>query len=267
MKHWTLDDIPWDKFDPSRVDPDILCVIKAAGMVEYNGRDYATYLRNVFHDDARFQAVALEWAEEEVQHGLALGRWAEMADPDFNFEASFKAFTDGYRIPIEVESSVRGSRTGELVARCIVETGTSSFYSALHDATDEPVLREICRRIAADEFRHYKLFYDYMKRYRDVESVGLWSRLSVALGRLKESDDDELAFAYHCGNTPGQVYDRKRSNEAYAARAYGCYRPAHVQRAVGMVFKAVGLKPQGWLGRAATRLACRFMQKRSAIPA
>ena len=30
MKHWTLDNIAWDRFDPSRVDPDLLHIVKAA---------------------------------------------------------------------------------------------------------------------------------------------------------------------------------------------------------------------------------------------
>ena len=63
-----------------------------------------------------------------------MGRWAALADPSFDFDASFKRFTDGYKIPIEVEKSVRGSRAGELIARCIVETGTSTYYTALADA-------------------------------------------------------------------------------------------------------------------------------------
>ncbi len=48
-----------------------------------------------------------------------------------------------------------GSRAGELIARCIAETGTNSFYSALADATDESVLNDICRRIAEGELAHY----------------------------------------------------------------------------------------------------------------
>ena len=47
----------------------------------------------------------------------------------------------------------------------MVETGTSSYYTALAEATDEPVLRQICKLIAADEYRHFKLFYDHMRRY------------------------------------------------------------------------------------------------------
>ena len=145
MKHWTLDDIPWDRFDAARVDPEALRVVKAASMVESNGGDYATYLCNVFRDDPEFQLAARAWAEEEVQHGRALARWAALADPGFDFADSFKRFTDGYRLPLEAAGSVRGSRTGELVARCVVETGTSSFYTALKEATEEPVLKLIGR--------------------------------------------------------------------------------------------------------------------------
>src|SRR3546814_20916827 len=73
--HWSLDDIPWDKFDPAKVNPETLPIVKAAAMVESNGRHYAEYLCNVFSDDPEFQQVALDWAEEEVQHGVALGKW------------------------------------------------------------------------------------------------------------------------------------------------------------------------------------------------
>ena len=41
---------------------------------------------------------------------------------------------DGYKLPLDAASSVRGSRTGELIARCMVETGTSSYYTALGEA-------------------------------------------------------------------------------------------------------------------------------------
>jgi len=77
MSRWTLDDIPWDRFDSSKVDADLLAVAKAASLVERNGGDYATYLCNVFADDAEFRELALRWAAEEEQHGMALGRWAQ----------------------------------------------------------------------------------------------------------------------------------------------------------------------------------------------
>lgn len=263
-KYWTLEDIPWDRFEPSKVDPELLKIVKAAGMVEFNGGDYAAYLCNVFRDDPDFQAAARAWADEEVQHGRALGRWAEMADPGFDFEASFKRFTDGFGVTTDANQSIRGSRTGELVARCIVEVGTSSYYSALGEATEEPVLRAICRNIAADEFRHYKLFYSHMKRYLKRERIGRVRRLLVALGRLQESEDDELAYAYYAANSaPGEPYERKRWSRAYAGRAFGYYKPKHVDRGIAMAFKAAGLDPRGRLARWSGRAAYRFMRTRT----
>jgi len=265
MGKWSLSDIAWEKFDRANIQPELVPLIKAACMVEHNGYDYARYLCEVFEGDAEFQAIAQEWAVEEVQHGQALRKWAELADPKFDFEKSFHAFTTGYQLPLNVSQSVRGSRCGELVARCIVETGTSSYYTAIKDYAHEPVLRDICARIAADEFRHYKLFYDHLNRYLEKEQIGALGRLKVALGRIAESEDDELAYAFfaaqnHDANTP---YNRKLYTSRYLAGAYAMYRRAHVDRMVAMVFKAVGLKPHGWLNRAANSIAWNLMQFRA----
>ncbi len=263
MPTWSLDDIPWDRFEPDKVDPDIVKVVKAASLVEHNGQAYARYLRRVFGDDPEFRRAAGEWAEEEVQHGQVLARWARLADPGFDFDAAFRRFSRTITLPTEIETSVRGSRTGELIARCAVEIGTSSYYSALGSATEEPVLKEICRRIAADELRHYKLFLTHMKRYHDVEGLRLWRRIWVLVDRMTEVSDDELAFAYYAANHEGeQPYDRRRWRRAYARRALAYYQPHHVQRGVAMALKAVGLTPNGRLSAWLVRLACRLLDFR-----
>lgn len=260
MSQWTFDDIPWDQFDPSKIEGEV-CVVKTAALVEQNSADYATYLCNVFPDDREFQIAAVSWAAEEKRHGEALGRWAQTADPSFDFMASFERFVGGYRIPIDATSSVRGSRSGELIARCVVECGTSLFYSALRDATREPVLKAICHRIAGDEFRHYKLFYVHLQHYLAEERPWLIKRLAVSCGRFLEVSDDELAFAYHCANEPDRPYDRARACEAHVRAAAVYYRQHHVQRAAGMVLKASGVRPTGWVGQAAMRIAWRHVQR------
>ncbi len=265
MGGWTLDDIPWQAFDRSRIDPEIVPVIKAASMVEYNAGDYRAYLSNVFHDDPRALKAFEGWAAEEVQHGLALARWAEMADPSFDFEESFARFTAGYRIPIDTAGSVRGSRAGELIARCIVETGTSSYYSALADATDEPVLKAICQRIADDEFAHYDLFHGLLRRYLERDKLALWRRFWIAIGRLHETDDDELAYAYHAANRDGQPYNRRSAAAAYGRKALGYYTPDVIERAIEMVLRAIGLKGAGALTRSLGWLAWRLLRARLAL--
>src|SRR3546814_492463 len=143
--HWSLDEIPWERFDAAKVDPELVKIVKAASLVEYNGADYATYLCNVFPDDPEFQAAARSWASEEVQHGEALARWSKLADASFDFDRCFARFRDGYKISVAASDSIRGSRSGELVARCIVEVGTSSYYASIGATTQEPVLGEICQ--------------------------------------------------------------------------------------------------------------------------
>ena len=94
---WTLDEVHWDAFQPQAVDPTMLAAIKAAALVEYNAPDYVTYLKRVFRDAGEETLANIErWGQEESQHGRALGRWAETADPDFRLEEAFARFRKGY---------------------------------------------------------------------------------------------------------------------------------------------------------------------------
>ncbi len=219
---WTLDEVHWDWFDPSRVDSGLLAAVKAAALVEYNAPDYVTYLKRVFHDSGPQTLAAIEqWGMEEGQHGKALGRYAEMADPGFRMEDSFVRFRKGYTPAHFAEAeggSVRGSRRGEMIARCVVESGTSSYYSAIRDASEEPLLREIAGRIAADEYRHYKLFYDTLATQKEPE-LSFWKKLAIAIGSSANG---------------AAIYNRK-----------------HIQKLVQMVVKVVGADPHGWLANLA----------------
>src|SRR5437764_5381840 len=264
MGSWTLDDIPWERFDSTKLDPELVRIVKAASLVEHNGAAYAHHLCRIFADDPGFQDTARRWGEEEIQHGRALARWAALADPEFDFDAAFARFQQGFKVDFDSDRSRRGSRSGEMVARCIVEVGTSSYYTALREAAAEPVLKEICRHIAADELRHYRLFYKNLDRYLARERIGRWARLRVALARVAESEDDELAYAYYAANEGDRPYDRRVYSQAYARRAYPLYRPHHVERGIAMLLKAAGLTPNGRLARAGSELAWRAIRYRAA---
>jgi rubrerythrin len=273
---WKLEDVAWDAFQPETVDPVMLAAIKAAALVEYNAPDYVTYLKRVFRDCGQEVLADLErWGTEESQHGRALGRWAETADPSFKLEDAFARFRKGYTpahfADLEAEGSVRGSRRGEMVARCVVESGTSSYYSAIRDATDEPVLKEIAGRIAADEYRHYKLFYDILHK-QDEPDMPFWKKLWVAVGRVRESDDDELAFAYYCANVrpedeAAKPYDRATYSRLAAKTGMTIYRRRHIQKLVQMVAKVVGANPHGALANWGGALLWRVMQRKAAAAA
>ena len=261
MSHWSLDDIPWEQFDASKVAPQLVSLIKSACMVEHNSDDYVRYLCEVFHDDEEFQTMAHAWAKEELLHGQSLRKWTELADPQFNFDESFHIFTTGYELPKDVTESVRGSRCGELISRCVVETGTSTYYTAIKEMTDEPVLKLLCAKIAADEFRHYKLFYTYLERYLEKENLGVLRRLKVAFSRLAETGDDELAYAFFAAHSTGErfghdeTYDRKTYKKAYMSHVCSIYERGHIEKMAAMIFKAIGLKPHTRLHGLASKLA------------
>lgn len=264
---WTPDHIDWHRFQPDRVDPLTLSAVKTAALVESNADDYVAYLDRVFADDAGTRAEVARWGAEERQHGQVLARWAQLADPDFDFARAMARFRAGYRIHPDAVASVRGSRAGELIARCVVECGTSSFYSSVRDGTGEPVLRQIATLIARDEFHHYRLFLEAYHRHAEHDRVGLFGRLRIALGRVNEADDDELAYAYWSANLAdrGDAYDRAACFRAQQRAALGSYRRDHVRRAVHMIARAVGLRPTGMPARAATAVAWRLSVRRGAL--
>jgi hypothetical protein len=269
---WTMDDIHWSLFDPTRIEPRLLAAVKAAALVEYNAPDYVSYLKRVFAGSSPSTIAAIEqWGREESQHGRALGRWAEMADPNFKLEEAFARFRKGYtpdHFGETQQGSVRGSRRGEMIARCVVESGTSSYYSAIRDASEEPVLQEIAGRIAADEYRHYKLFYDILHAQPEPD-LSFFKKLRIAAGRVRESDDDELAYAYYCANVLpeeelSKPYDRKTYSRLSSQASMTVYSRRHIQKLVQMVTKAVGANPHGWLANTAGEVLWRRMSAKIA---
>jgi hypothetical protein len=270
---WTLDEVQWAAFDRTKAEPWMIAAIKSAALVELNAPDYVSYLKRVFKDAGAETLAAIEqWGCEESQHGRALGRWAEMADPSFKLEEAFARFREGYK-PQHFHGpegqSIRGSRRGEMIARCVVESGTSSYYTAIKDATEEPVLKEIAGRIAADEYRHYKLFFETLNAQVEPD-LPFWRKLMVAVGRITESDDDELAYAYYCANVPAAniattPYKRAFYSKVATNAGMRIYRRNHIQRLVQMVAKVVGAAPHGRLTTLAGALLWRMLRLRAGV--
>ncbi len=266
-RYWTLDDIDWSAFRPDLVDQQLLATIKAASLVEANAPDYVTYLCNVFRGDTALCEAVHLWGEEEVQHGRALARWAALADPGYDLDRALDTFRAGYQqLPLDTSQSTRGSRPGELFARCIVESGTTSFYSAMHDTVQEPVLKQIARNIAADEVRHYKLFRTHLDAYEARgDSITRMARLRILGDRIAEVGDDEFGYAFYAANiapVSSEPYDRDRCSAAYENGAYGLYSRAHVEKAVRMMLRAVGFRTASPVVKVSLPVAWHLMRRK-----
>ena len=145
--------------------------------------------------------------------------------------------------------------------------GDRAANSALHLAilvrirTDERTQAYVTRR-TADGLSKLEIIR-CLKRYLARENLSFPRRLRVALGRIGESEDDELAFAFHCSNdAPGVPFDHARCTAGYMGRAMGFYRLRHIERSMGMVLKSVGLPPRGRLSALGTKLAWTLLQRR-----
>jgi rubrerythrin len=263
LPRWRIDDLPWEQFNPALVDQDLLKIVKAASLVEYNASDYTTYLSNIFADDKDFCGTLQGWSDEETQHGAALGAWATKADPSFDFNAAFARYKAGYRINVEADASIRGSNIGELIARCVIETGTSSYYTALGQAAEEPVLKALCGHIAADEIRHYKMFYKRLEDYLERGHLSRYERFKIGMKRIQESEDDELAYAYYAANAPADAqYDRPVYTSAYMVRAFPLYKLDNLDHMVTLVSRACGFKISGKWRRPVSLAAKGLMRSR-----
>ena len=84
-------------------------------------------------------------------------------------------------------------RFSELVARCVVETGTTTYYETLRNLATEPVLADLANRIRTDEVQHYKYFFQYFRKLQASQKL---SRARIAavlykrLAEMRESDSD-----------------------------------------------------------------------------
>jgi rubrerythrin len=193
--HWSLDQIGYERIDVERVRrrDELFLLVCSASFIESGSDTYTRNLIDYFAGDAEFgHWLQDRWEPEELQHGRALRTYLQHVWPDFDWDAAYAGFFAEYAQLCVVEE-LEPTRSQELVARCIVETGTTTYYQALAALADEPVLHALASRIRADEVGHYKQFYHQFLKYREREGLGraqviaaIWRRVA----ELRRSDSD-----------------------------------------------------------------------------
>jgi len=158
---WRLEELDFSALDAAKVQArdDIFLLVCSASFVESGADLYAQNLVDYFVGDAEAGAwLDAHWMAEELQHGLALKAYVQQVWPDFDWDGAYADFLAEYS-KLCTTDELEPTRGQEMVARCIVEMGTTTYYQALHAVSDEPVLRDLCWRIRTDEVQHYKHFY------------------------------------------------------------------------------------------------------------
>ena len=193
-KHWDLQDITWNKIDFVQVrnDPLTYYIITAASFIETAADLYTSNLVKHFPDPKAQQWLINYWQPEELQHGLALRTYVETVWPEYNWQTAYEKFLAEYSrfcTPEELEPS----RALEMVARCVVEAGTSSFYTTLQQSSKEPVLTKLAGLIRQDEVSHYKHFRQFFDAYKKQENI---RRIDIIRSLYKRLTEVETEDAY-----------------------------------------------------------------------
>jgi len=245
---WSMDAIRYGDIARDAVEDDALLfqIVASASFIEITSDLYTENLVEYFRDDPELvDWLAHHWEPEELQHGAALKRYVEVVWPGFDWRRAYTGFFDEYSRCCLIEN-LAPTRALEMVARCVVETGTASFYRMLAEAAPEAVLRQIVSNIADDEVRHYKNFFYFFRRYRATEHPGRAAVLKTLWDRAQEVDAEDAYIAFKhvfCVNNPDAEfqpaeYEVFRNGVRRLSREYFPYGMA-----MKMFLKPLGLAP------------------------
>jgi len=195
-RHWTLADIEWHRIDLERARnrPHIYYVVTAASFVETAADLYTANLVEHFPDPKARHWLLNYWQPEELQHGLALRTYVQTVWPELDWSHHYANFFAEYSQLCTLEQ-LEHSRALEMVARCVVEAGTSSFYTSLQQSSDEPVLKVVTGLIRQDEVSHYNHFRRFFETYRKEEHIGRINILRSLYKRYAEVETEDAAIS------------------------------------------------------------------------
>ncbi|HTN87782.1 MAG TPA: ferritin-like domain-containing protein [Sorangium sp.] len=195
-----LKSIDFGAVDAAQVsrDPLLFSLLATASFTETTSHVYTRNLVEYYEGEAEIvRWLKEEWEPEELQHGRALRSYVQTVWPDFDWERAYAAFFAEYSRHCSMDG-LQPTRALEMVARCVVETGTSTYYRAVHEYVGEPVLRQIAGNISRDEARHYSHFYNFFRGLDEREKNSRTAILRTIFRRLAmiRKDDGYIAFRH-----------------------------------------------------------------------
>ncbi|WP_216796441.1 ferritin-like domain-containing protein [Candidatus Vallotia tarda] len=197
MLPWRIEDIDLSQIVRLRsaMNEDLLLLLCAASFIESGSDLYTSNLSTFFKGDLEVSGwLNQHWGNEELQHGRALKAYINYVWPEFNWDLGFEHFFDEYSNTCSLEAFEK-TWALEMVARCVVETGTATLYRAINEYSDEPVLKVITDHIRNDEVRHYKYFFRFFKKFNQIEGNNRFSVLGTLVRRVMEIKNEDLEIA------------------------------------------------------------------------
>ncbi len=243
---WSIEDIRYELIEPGSVssEHELFKLVVSASFIEITSDLYTRNLIDLFRQDSEvIDWLQGTWETEELRQGAALKRYVQTMWPHFDWDSAYATFVELYG-PLCSTERLAATRSLEMAARCVVETGTAAFYRMLSNVTQEPVLKDLAARISADEIGHYKRFYRYFRRYNAVEQPGRRAIVRTLWSRIADVDQEDALCAFKAlsltGN-PGRRFKRQ-DYEAWRNGIVQLMKP-HMPHdmAIKMLLKPLGM--------------------------
>ena len=173
---WAINDVPWDKFDASKLTDEQAKTIRLNAITEWAALPATEMFLRDNRDDSDFCAFMSVWFFEEQRHSLVLMEYLRRFRPEL--------------VPTEEElHNVRfefdpAPPHETLMLHFCGEIRLTQWYRCASEWHTEPVIQEIYRMISRDEARHGGAYLRYMKRAIERsgnEAMRAFARIGVLM--------------------------------------------------------------------------------------
>jgi hypothetical protein len=161
------------------------------------------------------------WWPQRAELGRRLRDYIEATWPEFDWNGAYEEFTDHYR-PCPATAGGAGGTALPVLALCVTAAQSALLYRALGASVDDPALRALTARAAAE----HAAFFDYLRplyeRGRRLEGLGRIASWQAAGAVCRSARDGAVAVAFRplaeswkgASIVPGLSYPEYRSRMA-----------------------------------------------------
>jgi hypothetical protein len=135
------------------------------------------------------------WWPRRAELGRLLRDYIEVTWPEFDWNAAYEEFADAYRPGAGLAGRARGTAL-QTLALCVTEAQSALFYRALGASVDDPVLRALAARAAAEHAAFFDHLRSLFERGRRLDGIGLVAGWREAGAVCRAARDGAVAAAY-----------------------------------------------------------------------
>lgn len=223
-------DIAYESIDINRVKNNtyLFKTLIIASFIEITSDVYERNLNEYYKDDEETtQWLEKTWEPEEIQHGNSLKKYINTIWPEFDWEKHYEIFKKNY-LPLCKVEALEPTKAGEMIARMVVETGTSTLYKTLMNYAkelNEPILEDLASNISKDEIHHFEMFEKVFKKYKEKEKLTRNDITKILYARLKEINNEDIKIAFEAIESE-QSYEEYTLQTKQFAKMYYPYKMA-----------------------------------------